>query len=96
MRILLPVVAFSLLLAGAANAQPQSHGAHQSAPHATHQGQQAKPGKQQAGHMAPKHWKRGHASYQSHVRACQQKYRSYNPRTDRYSLRGGKTALCRL
>ncbi|RZJ32918.1 MAG: hypothetical protein EON86_20245 [Brevundimonas sp.] len=31
-----------------------------------------------------------------HVRACQQRYRSYNPSTDRYTVRRGQTAVCRL
>ncbi len=31
-----------------------------------------------------------------HVRACQQRYRSYNPSTDRYVVRRGQTAVCRL
>ena len=31
-----------------------------------------------------------------HVRACQQRYRSYNPATDRYTVRRGQTAVCRL
>lgn len=31
-----------------------------------------------------------------HVRACQQRYRSYNAATDRYTVRRGQTAVCRL
>ena len=31
-----------------------------------------------------------------HVRACQQRYRSYNPATDRYTVRRGQRAVCRL
>ena len=31
-----------------------------------------------------------------HVRACQQRYRSYNAATDRYTVRRGQTAICRL
>lgn len=31
-----------------------------------------------------------------HVRACGQRYRSYNPATDRYTVRRGQTAICRL
>lgn len=31
-----------------------------------------------------------------HVRACQQRFRSYNPATDRYTVRRGQTAVCRL
>lgn len=32
----------------------------------------------------------------AHQRACAQRYRSYNPRTDRYVVRRGVTARCRL
>ena len=31
-----------------------------------------------------------------HVRACQQRYRTYNASTDRYVVRRGQTAVCRL
>lgn len=31
-----------------------------------------------------------------HVRACSQRYRSYNARTDTYVVRRGRTAQCRL
>lgn len=31
-----------------------------------------------------------------HQRACAGRYRSYNPRTDRYVVRPGVTARCRL
>jgi Ni/Co efflux regulator RcnB len=36
------------------------------------------------------------ADWHRHVRACQQRYRSYNPSTDRYVVRRGETAVCRL
>lgn len=36
------------------------------------------------------------ADWHRHVRACQQRYRSYNPATDRYTVRRGQTAVCRL
>lgn len=46
---------------------------------------------------APAHWsKRPAHEWQAHVDRCQKKYRSYNPRTDRYTVRHGQTALCRL
>lgn len=32
----------------------------------------------------------------AHQRACAQRYRSYNPRTDRYVVRPGVTAPCRI
>lgn len=43
----------------------------------------------------PKHWgKRG--GWNRHVRACFDRYRSYNPRTDTYMVRRGVYARCRL
>ncbi|MGE4430787.1 MAG: BA14K family protein [Sphingobium sp.] len=45
----------------------------------------------------PKHWsKRTTHEWQAHVDRCEKKYRSYNPKTDRYTIRKGQTALCRL
>ncbi|MGR4865774.1 BA14K family protein [Caulobacter sp. LARHSG274] len=43
----------------------------------------------------PSHWGRPGSWYQ-HVRACQMRYRSYNPRTDSYRLRPGAWRRCRL
>ena len=43
----------------------------------------------------PAHFKR-QSNWYAHVRACQQRYRSYNPRTDRYTVRAGRTAICSL
>lgn len=43
----------------------------------------------------PSHFSRTSDWYR-HVRACQQRYRSYNARTDRYVPRQGQTAICRL
>ncbi|MDO9609005.1 MAG: BA14K family protein [Brevundimonas sp.] len=43
----------------------------------------------------PAHFSR-RGNWYAHVRACQQRYRSYNPRTDRYVPRIGQTAICRL
>ena len=37
-----------------------------------------------------------HNDWYRHVRACSQRYRSYNPGTDRYTVRRGQTAVCRL
>lgn len=37
-----------------------------------------------------------HSDWYRHVRACQQRYRSYDARTDRYTVRRGQTAVCRL
>ncbi len=36
------------------------------------------------------------SDWHRHVRACSQRYRSYNPATDRYTVRRGQTAICRL
>lgn len=36
------------------------------------------------------------SDWHRHVRACQQRYRSYDARTDRYTVRRGQTAICRL
>lgn len=43
----------------------------------------------------PRHFTRTSDWYR-HVRACQQRYRSYDARTDRYTVRRGQTAICRL
>lgn len=43
----------------------------------------------------PKHWARNGDWYR-HVRACQQRYRSYNARTDSYRTYRGKHVRCRL
>ncbi|WP_349312336.1 BA14K family protein [Brevundimonas subvibrioides] len=43
----------------------------------------------------PRHYTRT-ADWNRHVRACQQRFRSYDVRTDRYVPRRGQTALCRL
>jgi hypothetical protein len=37
-----------------------------------------------------------HNDWYRHVRACSQRYRSYDARTDRYVVRRGQTAVCRL
>ncbi|CAN5326984.1 hypothetical protein BH10PSE2_BH10PSE2_07110 [soil metagenome] len=45
----------------------------------------------------PRNWNRGrHNGWYQHVRACSQRYRSYNPRTDTFVVRRGRTAVCRL
>lgn len=41
----------------------------------------------------PKHWTRK-SDWFRHVRACQQKYRSYDARTDSYRTSAGKTRHC--
>lgn len=43
----------------------------------------------------PREWGR-RDGWNRHVRACFARYSSYNPRTDRYVVRRGVTARCRL
>jgi hypothetical protein len=43
----------------------------------------------------PRHWSRQNDWYR-HVRACQVRYRSYNPRTDTFVMRRGVVRRCRL
>jgi len=43
----------------------------------------------------PRGWTR-HNDWYRHVRACSQRYRSYNSRTDSYTVRRGVYARCRL
>ncbi|MFT4025547.1 MAG: BA14K family protein [Novosphingobium sp.] len=43
----------------------------------------------------PRHWTRTGDWYR-HVRACQQRYRSYNPRTDTYRANNGQNRRCTL
>ena len=45
---------------------------------------------------APPRSFRQSSDWYRHVRACQVRYRSYNPATDRYTVRRGQTAICRL
>ena len=43
----------------------------------------------------PRGWGRNNDWYR-HVRACSQRYRSYNPRTDTFMVRRGVNSRCRL
>jgi hypothetical protein len=43
----------------------------------------------------PRGWSRNNDWYR-HVRACSQRYRSYNPRTDTFMVRRGVASRCRL
>lgn len=43
----------------------------------------------------PRHWSR-QGDWYRHVRACQMRYRSYNPRTDMFVVRRGVMQRCRL
>jgi hypothetical protein len=43
----------------------------------------------------PRYWNQRN-SWNRHVRACFDRYRTYNPRTDTYVVRRGVTARCRL
>lgn len=97
MRFLITLVTASLALTGAANAQPaprqQQTSRQQPAPKPA---PQVQPRQQAQSHTPPKAWKGTRISYQSHVQRCSKKYRSYNSRTDRYTVRGNQTAICRL
>lgn len=100
MRSVLIILASAALLAGTAHAQG-SQRQDDRRPQQQTQRQTAQPQRQQqANHNTPtrpQHWgNRSEASWTRHVRACQQRYRSYNARTDRYVVRAGQTALCRL
>ncbi|MPT47254.1 MAG: hypothetical protein E2598_02390 [Sphingobium sp.] len=44
----------------------------------------------------PKHWTKSNSAWNTHVDRCQKNYRSYNAKTDRYTMKGGKSAICRL
>lgn len=97
--------ALLLILPAAADAQPggpaQKHPGH-SAP-----APDAKPVRPAAQHpygqwdsrwgsrppAPPRHWTKTGDWYR-HVRACRQQYRSYDPRTDTYRTRSGKTRRC--
>lgn len=43
----------------------------------------------------PRHWNKNGDWYR-HVRACKQRYRSYDPRTDNFALRRGVNRRCTL
>lgn len=45
---------------------------------------------------APPHHFTRHEDWYRHVRACQQRYKSYNPRTDMYMARPGHARRCTL
>lgn len=99
MKILPALIAASLAIALSGPGIAQSHGRNQPEPKA--------PQAQQSGYGAwnkswgarppapPSHWKKKSDWYR-HVRACQQKYRSYNAHSDNYRLGAGKTRRCTL
>ena len=43
----------------------------------------------------PRHWTKKNDWYR-HVRACKQRFGSYNARTDTYRIASGKSLLCKL
>ncbi|KPL66769.1 hypothetical protein SZ64_00810 [Erythrobacter sp. SG61-1L] len=43
----------------------------------------------------PKHWTKTN-DWHRHVRACQQRYKSYNAKTDTYRTQSGKRPRCKL
>jgi len=83
MRITTCLIALALLVPTTAFAQNRP--AHRDA------SQQAN-APRQAEHRAQKNASRSNR----HVEACKRKYRSYNPRTDRYTVRPGVTRRCTL
>lgn len=97
MRILIAAVALAMTLVGTANAQnhPSDHRPGQQQSHQPSR-PAPKPVARSSHSQAPKYWKGSHANWQRHVTQCQRKFRSYNPRTDRYTVRGNQTAICRL
>lgn len=44
----------------------------------------------------PRHWMHGEAAWNRHVELCLKRFRTYNPKTDRYIPRRGITRRCRL
>jgi len=44
----------------------------------------------------PSHWRHGRVAWDRHVDRCMKRYRSYDPRTDRYVVRRGVTRHCTL
>jgi len=90
MRFLISLAVASLTLTGTANAQPVQQ------QHARKQATQVQPRQQTQRYTPPKSWRGTHTAYQAHIARCSKKYRSYNPRTDRYTVRGKQTAVCRL
>ena len=99
MRILIAVAALSMAFAGTAYAQnrPSDHRPGQQQTHQPNR-QPPRPIARPAPvrYKAPSHWRGSNTNWQRHVAQCQRKYRSYNPRTDRYTVRAGRTAICRL
>lgn len=99
MKILPALVAASLAIALSGPGFAQNHDRDRPAPNA--------PQAQQSGYgvwnknwgdrppASPSHWKKKDDWYR-HVRACQQKYRSYNAHSDAYRLGAGKTRRCTL
>jgi Ni/Co efflux regulator RcnB len=106
MKALVLAALMSLTLSGTAMAQAQ----HQQPRNEQHRSQQTQrkaepmraPARQQSNtqrggnHTPPRHWKKSRGAYQSHVTACQRRYKSYNPRTDTFNPGRGRTTICRL
>jgi len=82
MKLIIAAVALSMALGSAALAQPR---------HDPHRG-----ASNHSRYAPPKHWNQSRDHWDRHTIACQKRYRSYNPRTDRYTISRGRTAICRL
>lgn len=44
----------------------------------------------------PRHWMHGETAWNRHVELCRKRFKTYNPKTDRYIPRRGITRRCRL
>ncbi len=91
MKLMIAAAALSMALGGAAVAQVR----HDAPRHEVHKAP-PKPAASHSRYAPPKHWKQSRDRWDRHIVACQKRYRSYDPRTDRYTIRRGRTAICRL
>lgn len=88
MRLILTLAAIAALSPSVAFAQP-----HQNDHKAAHQAPAHRPTAHPA--PAPQHG-RATPHRMSHAERCRARFRSYNPRTDRYVVRPGVTRRCTL
>ncbi len=105
MKKIIATILMTAMAAGAAQAQTghaPAPGQSQSAQH-QHMADQHDNGPQKSKASSsrypapPKHWgKKSQQDWQRHVDRCRAKYRSYDPRTDRFAPRKGQSVICRL
>ncbi|WP_312313143.1 BA14K family protein [Sphingobium yanoikuyae] len=91
MKMMIFAAAVTMALSGTAMAQPRHDAPRQNA-----QKPAPKPVASKSRYTPPKHWNQPRDHYDRHVQACQKRYRTYNPHTDRYTISRGRTAICRL